>query len=260
MKQDLSDITFLIPVRLDSIIRLENLILSVGYLKKHFRTNILIFEASEYNNHFIEKLLGKEVKYYFHEDHDPVFYRTRYLNWMVDMATTSYLGIWDSDVIVPKQQILDSISQLRNGFVDMIYPFDGHFYDTSEPVRELYLRKRNIKTLSSNIYKMELIYGDRAVGGAFMVNKLAYIESGKENERFYGWGPEDGERFHRWKNLGKIVEFSTGNLYHLSHPRGINSGIRSANQRINTQRELILIQQSSKEEIIKSLNNVEQHC
>ena len=37
---DIKDITFLIPIRLDSIVRLENLILSIDYLYKHFCCNI----------------------------------------------------------------------------------------------------------------------------------------------------------------------------------------------------------------------------
>lgn len=254
MKQDLLDITFLIPVRLDSVVRLENLILSIQYIQKYFTTHIMILEAADYNNGLIEKLIGKGVDYYFIEDRDPVFYRTKYLNRMTELSDTPYLAIWDADVIVPKEQIYDSITRLRKASVDMIYPYDGHFYDTSDSVRELYLKTRDMKILSSNPLKMSLPYGAQMVGGAFMVNKESYICSGRENERYYGWGPEDGERFHRWKNLGMKVEHSFGNLYHLSHPRGTNSSFRSTGQRQQTQKELLLTQQSSKKEILQRLN------
>lgn len=253
MRQNLSDVTFIIPIRLDSIVRLENLIYSIEYIQRYFTTHIFVLEAAEYNNGFIDKLIGKRIEYFFVEDRDSVFYRTKYLNQMTDMGTTPYLAIWDSDVIVPKGQIIDATQRLRDGIVDMIYPYDGHFYDTSEPIRELYLKTKKTKVLSSNILKMDLPYGSQMVGGAFIVNKKAYIESGKENDNFYGWGPEDGERFHRWKNLGMRVEHAPGNLYHLSHPRGFNSSYRSTSQRIHTQKELLLTQQSSKEEILQSL-------
>lgn len=254
MKHDLLDTTFLIPVRLDSVIRLENLILSIQYLQKHFSTHIMILEATDYNNGFIEQLLGKWINYYFVEDRDPVFYRTKYINRMTELSDTPYLAIWDADVIVPKEQTMDAISRLREGSVDMIYPYDGHFYDSSDPIREIYLKTRNIKALSSNILKMILPYGAKMVGGAFMVNKEAYLAAGKENERYYGWGPEDGERYHRWRNIGMKVEYSFGNLYHLSHPRGINSSFRSVGQQDHTQKELLLTQQSSKEEILQRIN------
>lgn len=255
MKQNLLDTTFLIPVRLDSVVRLENLIFSMQYIQKHFSTHILILEAADYNNGFIERLIGKKVEYHFVEDRNPVFYRTKYLNSMAEMSNTPYLAIWDADVIIPKDQIMDSIEKLRNNNADMIYPYDGHFYDTSDPVRELYLKTRDVKVLYKNFLKMDLPYGAHMVGGAFMVNRIAYAQSGKENELFYGWGPEDGERFHRWKNLGMRVEHSFGNLYHLSHPRGTNSSFRSAGQRQHTQKELLLTQQSSKEEILQIINN-----
>jgi len=254
MKQDLLDITFLIPVRLDSLIRLENLIISVQYIQKYFRTHIFVLEAADYNNGFIEKMIGKEVEYHFVEDRDPVFYRTKYLNRMADMTTTHYIAIWDADVIVPKEQIIDSIMKLRDHNVDMIYPYDGHFYDTSEPIRELYLKDKNIRVLSKNYLKMDLPYGDRMVGGAFMVNRDAYFYSGKENELFYGWSPEDGERFHRWKNLGMKLQHNYGNLYHLSHPRGTNSSFISKSQRQHTLNELLLTKQSTNIEILQQIN------
>lgn len=108
-------------------------------------------------------------------------------------------------------------------------------------------------TLASNAGKMNLPYGSNMLGGAFMVNKKAYVNSGRENERYYGWGPEDGERFHRWKNLGFKVVHSFGNLYHLSHPRGINSSFRSSEQARFTRHEVLITQQSSKEELLKSI-------
>jgi predicted glycosyltransferase involved in capsule biosynthesis len=254
MKSNLSDVTFLFPIRLDSVIRLENLQLAVKHLKKHFITNTILLEAAEYNNGIIEKLIGNDVQYYFIEDRDPVFYRTKYINKMIDLTSTPILAIWDADVIVPVEQIINSVEKLRMNDVDMIYPYDGHFYDTSDAVRELYFKTKSIKTLHKQVGKMHLPYGDNMLGGAFLVNKESYIKSGKENERYYGWGPEDGERFHRWRNLGFKVLHNFGNLYHLSHPRGINSSFRSLEQARITRYEVVKTRLSSKEEIIKNLN------
>jgi predicted glycosyltransferase involved in capsule biosynthesis len=71
------------------------------------------------------------------------------------------------------------------------------------------------------------MYGVNAVGGAFFVNRSKYIEAGLENENFYGWGLEDGERFVRWNKLGYKVQRVNGVLFHLSHERGLNSIIHS---------------------------------
>ena len=73
MKTDLKDVTFMIPVRIDSIIRLENLISVVQYLSRHFDCRIMILEADAYNNGIIKKLLGPKIEYHFIEDYDSTF-------------------------------------------------------------------------------------------------------------------------------------------------------------------------------------------
>lgn len=254
MKQNLMDITFIIPIRLDSIIRLENLLQTIQHIHKHFITNIIVLEAAEYNNGFIKKIVGGNIDYCFVEDRDPVFYRTKYLNQLTDMTKTPYIAIWDADIIIPKEQILYAIKRIRENIVDVIYPYDGHFYDISIPIRELFIKTNKINILSKNVLKMDLPYGNPMIGGAFMANKDIYMKAGKENEDFYGWGPEDGERYFRWRNLGIRVEHGIGNLYHLSHPRGINSEFRSERQKDYTLNKMKEIQQSSKDEILQHLS------
>ena len=60
----------MIPVRLDSVVRLENLILSVQSLLRYFDTNIMVLEAASYRNGIIQKMLGKKIQYLFLEDRD----------------------------------------------------------------------------------------------------------------------------------------------------------------------------------------------
>ena len=80
MRIDLTDTTFIIPVRIDSMIRLENLLMSVDSIVRYFRTRILILEASSYQNEIIPSLIKDDtVKYTFLVDIDPVFYKTKYL-------------------------------------------------------------------------------------------------------------------------------------------------------------------------------------
>ena len=244
--------TFLIPLRMDSILRLENLILSVQALLKSFDTNITVLEASNYSNGIIPKMLGNKVTYSFTEDRDSVFYRTKHLNTMTLRSVTPYIGIWDTDIIIPKEQIMDAIEKLRQG-IEVAYPYDGHFYDTSSVIRELYIQNKSIRFLQKNIAKMSLIYGPSMKGGAMFVNKEAYIQAGMENEKFYGWGPEDFERYDRWKILGLKIHHSQGPLFHLTHSRGSNSTFRSMEQTINTNKEFSITKFSSKEELLKNI-------
>src|SRR5690625_7857778 len=76
-KINIDDVTFLIPVRVDSIVRLENIMLVTDFLLTHFETSIHLLEATTYNNKVLGRLLPSEVKITFVEDHDPIFHRTR---------------------------------------------------------------------------------------------------------------------------------------------------------------------------------------
>ena len=60
-KTDLTDVTFLIPLRIDSIDRLENLLEVISFIDKHFDTNIHLLESSEFNNHILPRLLPANV-------------------------------------------------------------------------------------------------------------------------------------------------------------------------------------------------------
>ena len=80
MKFDLKDTTFIIPVRIDSIIRLENLLLTLENLESNFDTNIVIVEADYYHNGILKQLISDNVSHRFIEDKDPIFHRTKHLN------------------------------------------------------------------------------------------------------------------------------------------------------------------------------------
>ena len=103
------------------------------------------------------------------------------------------------------------------------------------------------------LYQIETLL-DMMKGGAFLANRNSYIVSGMENENFYGWGPEDFERYSRWKNLGYKISRVKGNLYHLTHSRGTNSTYRSQQQIMETNKEYMRTRCSSRNEILDSLN------
>jgi hypothetical protein len=73
IKIDLRDITFVIPVRIESIERLENLQSVTDYILRYSLTNIFILEAAPRNNGFLRKCLSPEIEIYFVEDNDTIF-------------------------------------------------------------------------------------------------------------------------------------------------------------------------------------------
>lgn len=230
-KFDMTDFTVIIPVRIDSIVRLENLMEVVHYLLDNFDVNIVVTEAARHNNHVLEKMLPPSVCYHFVYDLDPVFYRTKYINMMANEVKTPFLGVWDTDVIFPPQQVVEAAEALRSMNFDVTFPYDGTFLDTGDIIRQMYMDMGDLKVFEELRGMMSLPYGDEMRGGAFMANTERYKAAGMENLKFYGWGPEDWERIERWKALGYRLKTIPGDLYHLSHPRDINGRHNSDAQR-----------------------------
>lgn len=252
MKNNLMDVTFLITVRIDSIIRLENLLMTTRFLLRYFDCKIIVLEAAPYKNGFIKKMLNHRVEYYFIEDYDSVFYRTRYLNLIAEKVVTSYLCIWDADVIVAPIQIIEAVDKLRNNEYDVALPYDGRALDTTDIIRELFILNNRIDYLFKHIPKMQLLYSGLTLrGGAIFVTLEAYKNAGMENVAFYGWGSEDFERYDRWMILGYKIYITKGVLFHLTHPRGQNSKYSRINQIINSEVKLFETRMSSSKELMK---------
>jgi len=149
------------------------------------------------------------------------------LNQMALMATTKYVVNYDCDVVLPPMQFVLTKRSLDNGS-DMVYPYDGRF-------------ARVPRTWYNQILKLDVgIVGDTqfkgkhgnplptaSVGGCIAVNKQSFIHSGMEHEGFISFGPEDLERWYRWRKLGYKVERIKGSLYHLDHFCGVNSSTRN---------------------------------
>lgn len=256
MKIDLKDTTFIIPVRIDSVIRLENLILTIECIQKNFETHIFVLEASPYSNQLIPSLI-KNITYWFVEDEDPVFYRTQYLNWMARKVQTKMLSIWDTDIILEARQIQESVRQLREDAYEVAYPYNGDFLDTSDILRNHYWIYRDIEFLKKHKAKMKSLYAVEGViggvGGAIFLKTQSYWDSGMENEDFYGWGLEDGERYYRWLELDYRIYREKNCLFHLSHPRDLNGMFRSDKHERKAVHDFNEIVNYSPEELRKKL-------
>jgi len=166
-------------------------------------------------------------------------------------ATTPFCAIWDTDIIIPAEQIEASVKMLREG-ADFIYPYTDLCLDVPRIVKEHYFESGDIRILTQNQRKMSQMY-PHPVGGAFLANRSSYMEAGMENENYYGWGREDGDRYNRWRQLGFQIRRVAGALFHLSHERGLNSSYQDMSQREIKTTELIRIASMSTEELKKEL-------
>lgn len=224
----IKDLTFVIPVRLDSIVRLENLLAVIRQVRK-LDSKIIIIESGRIPNNIIKHLLPTktEVMYHFVKDDDVIFYRTHFINLALNFVETPFVAVWDADVIVNDKQIMDSITVLRKEEAEVSFPYDGEFLNTDESLRDLYIEKHDLRLLLKYKNYMNILYGKNFIGGGFIICKEKYINAGKENENFYGWGPEDLDRVQRWEAMGYRIHRSQGPMFHLCHPRDMNGTSRS---------------------------------
>jgi len=250
--KELEDITIIIPLRVDSEERRTNLDASLAYLCQYTGIKIIVIEADsepQYN----PQVTHSGFSYIFVEDHDPIFYRTRYLNRILRTVSTPVAGVWDSDVIVPMKQVAEAVRHCT-GEVTLCYPFDGRFCAVSEHLSLLYKETKNLDILAQNESLHWLMHGRYSVGGAFTVHVNRYMAAGGENEYFYGWGPEDTERRERICNLGLKLTSTTGCLYHLHHPRGMNSNFANRERALANRREYIKICRMNRYELNKYIS------
>lgn len=238
------------PCRIDSKERMDNLGTQLKWLCGLFPTiPILVLEADSCQRIFIPKEIYKNVTYLFVEDEDPVFYRTYYLNRMLKTVMTPIAGIWDTDVILSKEQIVDALNAIRNKKVVMSIPYDGRVYAMSSDVSRKFRDTIQFTYLTQNALDVNLILGNQSVGGAVFVNRAIYLDVGGENEHFYGWGPEDMERVYRIKKLSLSFYRSKGALFHLYHPVGLNSQYASSSIERRNQSEFSGIMQMNEREL-----------
>lgn len=229
-KIDLNDVTFMIPVKIDCPERKRNLNYTLEYLTRNFETNIIILEAdvSEQCEYVVDdyKNYSGKISYGFQklEEHEP-FHRTKYLNHMIIGSDTPIVVNYDADVLLPKESYVEAVNLIKNKNVDLVYP-----YQKGEHQFRVYLDKIDKDKISSFIEKFPFSlkpeYCHKHIaeyGFCQFVNRQSYFDAGLENECFISWGPEDYERYHRFKLFGFKIDRCGSAVFHMEHPAGKDS-------------------------------------
>lgn len=206
MKIDLKDVTFCIPVKLDSSQRSENLRISREYILDNFDTTVLVAEQAPKQIDY-SILFDLEINF---------FYKTKLLNELYKLSKTPIVASYDCDVILPIEQLVEASQLIRNGS-DFVYPYNSHFYDVDRNYLS-YLTEKRFNELPNKTSLSIVSYG-----GCCFFNKERYRQAGYTNENFRSWGLEDTEIWYRLMKLNYKLDRVPGCLYHMTHPRGVDS-------------------------------------
>lgn len=238
-RTDLTDFTFLMPLRIDSEKRRENADTTISYILRSFDTPVIVVEGDGSRKYYPD-FKTENLHYEFIDDKNVFFHKTKYINRLIESASTRFIVVWDTDVIAHPDQILESVMVLRKGEAIMSIPYDGRVYVCDNYLSDLFRIIPNTEILLKLAPSLPLMYGYCSTGGAFMADRERYLEAGGENENFLGWGPEDFERVKRMEILHQTVHFGKGPLFHLWHPRGRTSWYADKETEIANRRELIM--------------------
>jgi hypothetical protein len=224
-KINLKDCTFIIPIKIESEDREKNFRFVMKYLYDKFDTNIIITESS-YDDKLVLKerysdILNKANVTLIEKPNEKYFHRTKYLNEMLNLVKTKITINYDIDIILPTKNYLEAQKLINEGY-DLVYPFGlgDYQYVIPQDYRD-HLIKTNIIKINTKILKNS----HAEFGHCQFFNTKSYKEGFSENEDFISYGPEDQERFFRFRNLGyKVTWLDNSFVYHLEHVRTKDSG------------------------------------
>lgn len=217
---DLLKTTFIIPVCIESDDRYNNAKSVLGFLNKHFRTNIIIHELTkdETKLDFLKSLKNLRIKHIIQKDNMDYYHRTKQLNKMLNEVKTPVVVNYDIDVILPIESYIESQKLISNGESDFIYPYGDGEYQREIPLtfdRNDFNVNFNLQLIDDKLLKkLRSKYGH-----CVFANTNKYIECGGENENFIGYGPEDQERENRFIKLRYKVSRVNSLVYHFEHFR-----------------------------------------
>jgi hypothetical protein len=202
-----SDISVIIPFYFDNPDRIANLNTLVKFLEFIGISDILISEyyntvpmVSNINGRYLGTCIG-----------DSPYNRCHCINKAFEHSNGKIIAIWDVDVIF-QTSVIDKALQLFNSGSDIIYPYDGRFYNL--PKSEFH----QLTTGNIDLSKCEL-WSSNSVGGCVMFKRETFEQGGKYNPNFLEWGYEDNEIVARFTTLGYNINRTDGCLIHMEHDR-----------------------------------------
>lgn len=229
------DLTFLIPIKIETEDRLRNVISSVSYLLKNVPAKILVKEVSDHPTFKFRALpeIKKHVdttnlKYFYDESKDPLFCKSKVLNDLIVESDTEVVANYDADCILPITSYQKAYDAIKSGQVDVVYPYGCGVYQWKTTYNEE-VYNNFINSLDTSVLDKNKTLYNSTIGWTQFIRREKYIESYMMNENFVSWGCEDDEFYYRMSVLGNRIARINDYVYHLEHSRTHNSWFTNPN-------------------------------
>ena len=211
-------LTFLIAAKVEHEDRLRNIRATLSYLRHHFDADIIISEQDT-SSKLHDMCKAFHCRHIYKETGE-FFNRQRGVNMAAREATTPVIAHYDADILLRPQQIVGATEAIIKGQAQMVYPYDGHFYDVPEKFFDIIKETKNLTKV--NLEECTL-FNPHSVGGVVMFDREHYWKCGGANESFKSVGYEDNEINERFKKFGTKIMRTQWPLWHLTHARGETS-------------------------------------
>lgn len=229
------DLTFLIPIKIETEDRLRNVISSVSYLLKNVPSKILVKEVSNHPTFKFRALpeIEKHVdttnlKYFYDESKNPLFCKSKVLNDLIVESDTEVVANYDADCILPITSYQKAYDAIKSGQADVVYPYGCGIYQWKTTYNEE-IYNNFINSLDTSVLDKNKTLHNSTIGWTQFIRREKYIESYMMNENFVSWGCEDDEFYYRMSVLGNRIARINDYVYHLEHSRTHNSWFTNPN-------------------------------
>tara|TARA_R110000868_G_scaffold124816_3_gene329728 strand:- start:896 stop:1735 length:840 start_codon:yes stop_codon:yes gene_type:complete len=267
------NLTAIIPVRIDSTDRFQNINTTIEFLLKYYNCNIILKEVDSTQK--IQLPNNSRLTYIFEKIQDTSFFhRTKILNEMLSLVKTKYVVNYDCDMLIPQSTMKRCIHMLNSGY-DLVYPYprdsiyltfplDGPqrlklLNDPNNTYMDYLIKKYTLKwKYNLNFFEFTKLNGVVCSGGMQFFKTKSYIEGYGENESFIDWGPEDYERLYRFYLLGyKIGWTNFENIVHMDHTISLaNNNNNMYNIKNQENWKNIISNIKTKEDMIKYMSSL----
>lgn len=233
-KLDLSQLSIVIPVKIDTEDRLNNFIFSTKYLYDNFvNFELIVIEQDLHPK--LEKICQDYGCVYINRKVAGTFYKTYNVNLAVSVCNNPYAMTYDCDVFFKPLALQQALQRLTSHQTDFIYPYNRFMIEIDKNTT---IDMTNLPYISQHDDKLpsgtKLLYGHadyECTGGGFMYNKKEFLLVGGYNENIISYGCEDNEIEVRLKMLDhKVERLYNYNCYHIEHSRSLDSNYNNFSQ------------------------------
>ena len=126
------DISFIIPIRIESEDRLRNCVSIVSYLLNTVPTGKVYIKEVDSESVFQERAFPLIRRYADNENlnhtfeqssENSLFHRTKYINDLFEQTSTKVVWHYDVDVIFPKETYEETYKLITEEEYDFVYPY-----------------------------------------------------------------------------------------------------------------------------------------